>query len=233
MAEKIKELPFSEQPYEKCEEFGPEYLTDAELLAVILRSGSKEMNSLEMARQILKLSGTQGSIAGIESIDPCELKRIPGVGRVKVILLRCLAEYSKRLWKAKIKGKTRFTDPKECAAYFMEDLRHLEQEVVVAVILDSKGNYLGSRMLTVGLSDCSLISPKELYSYALKNNASQVIILHNHPGGDPTPSREDMESALKLIRAGNMLGVSFADSIIIGDGTYVSLRKLYNEKWKA
>lgn len=231
MADKVKELPKSEQPYEKCGEYGAEFLSDAELLSVILRNGSRKLNSLETAREILKLAGPEHSISGIENIDPVELRKIPGIGKVKVILLQCLTEYSKRLWKARIKGNTRFLEPKECASYFMEDLRHLKQEVVMAVLLDSRANYIGSKMITKGLSDCSLISPKELFSYALKNSASQVIILHNHPGGDPCPSPEDLITAKDLMEAGEMLGVSLADSIIIGDGTYVSLRQRYKAIW--
>ena len=232
MADKVKELPKSEQPYEKCEEYGPEFLSDAELLSVILRSGSREHNSMETAREILKLASPEHSISGIGDIDPGELRKIPGIGRVKVILLQCLTEYSKRLWKAKIKGNIRFYDPKECASYFMEDLRYLKQEVVMAVLLDSRANFTGSKMITKGLSDCSLISPKELFSYALKNNAAQVIILHNHPGGDPSPSREDLRTVKNLIEAGEIVGVSLADSIIIGDGTFVSLRKNYKSFWE-
>ncbi len=232
MTEKIKELPDSERPYERCEELGPESLSDAELLAVILRTGSREMSSLDIARDILKKAGNGESIAGIEHIGDDELLKIPGIGRVKLILLKCLTEYSKRLWKARIKGNIRFLEPKECASYFMEDLRYLKQEVVMAVLLDSRANFTGSKMITKGLSDCSLISPKELFSYALKNNAAQVIILHNHPGGDPSPSREDLRTVKNLIEAGEIVGVSLADSIIIGDGTFVSLRKNYKSFWE-
>ena len=231
MADKVKELPKSEQPYEKCEEYGPEFLSDAELLSVILRSGSREHNSMETAREILKLAGPEHSISGIGDIDPGELRKIPGIGRVKVILLQCLTEYSKRLWKARLKGNVCFDHPKKCARFFMEDMRHLSHEEVRAVLLDTKANLISSHVLTKGLADRSLLSPRELFSLALKKNASQVIVLHNHPSGDPSPSSEDIEMTKLLIIAGNIIGVKLTDSIIIGDGTYVSMRERYSSEW--
>ena len=231
LTDTVKELPKSEQPYMKCEEYGASVLSDAELLSVILRNGSKGMNSLETAMEILKIAGPEKSISGIENISREELLKIPGIGRVKLIMLNCLTEYSKRLWRARLKGNIRFHEPGECASYFMEDMRHLKQEEVLAVLLDHKGGYIGSKVVTTGLSDRSLISPKELYSYAIGNNASQVIVLHNHPSGDPSPSEEDIETAKRLIDAGRVLGIYFADSIVIGDGSYVSIHRLLNTEW--
>ncbi len=230
---RVKELPVSEQPYRKCEEYGASVLSDAELLSVILRNGSRGMNSLETAMEILKIAGPDKSISGIGNISPEELLKIPGIGRVKIILLECLTEYSKRLWKARLKGNIRFHEPGECASYFMEDMRHLRQEEVMAVLLDHKGGYIGSKVLTRGLSDRSLISPREIFSYAIGNNASQVIVLHNHPSGDPSPSAEDINTALKLLEAGKVLGIYFADSIVIGDGSYVSIHRILNKEWNS
>ncbi len=226
MTDTVKEMPENERPYEKCEEYGAEALSDAELLAVILRSGSRDMNSLDTAMEILKRSSPDKSVSGIENIPDSELLSIPGIGRVKLILLKCLAEYSKRLWKARLKNGIRFDDPKKCAGFFMEDMRHLDVEEVRAVLLDSKANYICSRVLTKGLCDRSLLSPRELFSYALKHNAAQVIVLHNHPSGDPTPSKEDIIITRQLMLAGKILGVKLADSIVIGDGCFVSLRML-------
>ncbi len=223
--ERLKSLPENEQPYVKCEKLGPKYLTDSELLSVILRSGSKKLNSLETAREILKITGPDQSISGIEHIGDSELLAIPGIGPVKVILLRCLTEYSKRLWNARIRCDVRLDHPRKIAAYFMEDMRHLTVEEVRVVLLDTRSNYLGSQILTRGLSDRSLVSPKELFSCALRRNASQVILIHNHPSGDPTPSRDDLLLTERLIEAGGLIGIPLSDSLIIGDGVYVSLRE--------
>ena len=230
--EKFKKLPRQERPYEKCEALGPQYLSDAELLAVILRNGTKDLNSLEIAREILKLCGPEQSISGIENIGDSELRSIPGIGRVKVILIRCLTEYSKRLWNARIRTDVRLDQPEKCAAFFMEDMRHLSVEEVRVVMLDTKSNFLGCQMLTRGLTDRSLISPKELFSCALRKNASQIIVIHNHPSGDPTPSRDDIALTKELLSAGRIIGMPLADSIIIGDGVYVSLREQKYLKWE-
>ena len=232
MRDRLKELPDNERPYERCEEYGAECLSDAELLAVILRNGSRDMNSLETAKEILKKAGPEGSVAGIESIADSDLLSIPGIGRVKLILIKCLTEYSKRLWKARLKGNVCFDHPKKCARFFMEDMRHLSHEEVRAVLLDTKANLISSHVLTKGLADRSLLSPRELFSLALKKNASQVIVLHNHPSGDPSPSAEDIEMTRLLIIAGSIIGIRLTDSIIIGDGTYVSMRERFGTEWK-
>lgn len=232
MTDKIKELPDSERPYERCEKLGPEYLSDAELLAVILRTGSREMSSLDTAREILKKTVNGESIAGIEHIGDEELLKIPGIGRVKLILLKCLTEFSKRLWKAKVRGNIRFSDPKSCAMYFMEDMRHLAHEEVRVLSLDSKSNYISSKVITVGLQDRSLLSPREVFSYALKQGAAQIIVMHNHPSGDPTPSGNDIEIARELIITGEIIGIRLADFIIIGDGVYLSFRQRFGAEWQ-
>ncbi len=232
MTDKVKELPEGERPYERCEELGAEALSDAELLAVILRSGTRDMNSLDMATEILRKSGPGMSLSGIENMADSDLLSIPGIGRVKLILIRCLTEYSKRLWKARLKSGINFNTPKKCASFFMEDMRHLRYEEVRVVLMDTKANYIHSHVLTKGLTDMSLLSPRELFSYALKNNASQVIVLHNHPSGDPTPSPDDIEVTRQLIVAGYLLNLKLADSIIIGDGVFVSLRERYGEIFK-
>jgi len=230
MTERIKELPDSERPYERCEVLGPESLSDAELLAVILRTGSREMSSLDTARTILKKCGNGESIAGIEHIGDDELLNIPGIGRVKLILLKCLTEYSRRLWKAKVRGNIRFSDPETCAMYFMEDMRHLSREEVRVVSLDNKSNYISSKVITAGLSDRSLLCPREVYSYGLKTGASQIIVMHNHPSGDPSPSRNDIDVAKSLVLSGEIIGIRLADFIIIGDGIYISFRKRYGSE---
>ncbi|MCR4589477.1 MAG: DNA repair protein RadC [Lachnospiraceae bacterium] len=231
MTDTLKELPESERPYEKCEEYGASFLSDAELLAVILRNGTRDMNSLDLAHEILKNAGPDMSLSGIENMADSELLSIPGIGRVKLIVIRCLTEFSKRLWKARVRNGLNFNNPKKCAAFFMEDMRHLSHEEVRAVLLDTKANYICSHVLTKGLSDRSLISPRELFSYALKHDASQVILLHNHPSGDPTPSREDLAVTRQMIVAGCMINVALADSIIIGDGIYVSMRELLKNEF--
>ena len=227
MTERVNELQESMCPYERSEEYGAEYLSDAELLAVLLRSGSKDMNSLETAKEILKRTGSDMSLSGIENLPDSELLSIPGIGRVKLIMLKCLGEYSKRLWKARVRKDTCFDHPKKCARFFMEDMRHLSYEEVRVVLMDTKANYICSRVLTKGLADRSLLRSRELFSYALKNNAAQVIVLHNHPSGDPMPSNEDILITKRLIDAGCIIGVRLADSIVIGDGTYFSFREKY------
>lgn len=222
----MKERPVSERPYEKCLSKGPQALTDAELLAVILRTGVRGSTSLELAYRILSLTNTSGSaLAGIHHLSGNQLMKIKGIGKVKAIQILAIAELSKRITSARARESLVFHQPETIAAYYMEQLRHKEQEVLICMMLDTKNQLLGERELFRGTVNASIISPREVFLDALRQQAVNIILIHNHPSGDPSPSREDVLITERIRQAGELLEIHLLDHIVIGDHQYVSFRE--------
>ncbi len=217
----MKTLSESERPYEKCERLGAGSLADAELLAVLLRTGSHGENVLELARRILYYSGEDG-ILGLHHFTIERLKRMKGIGRVKAVQIVCISELAKRLAKAEACEMLQFTCPSSIAKYYMEDMRHERQEVMKLLMLNSKSRLIGESDISKGTVNASLITPRELFIEALQKNAVSIIILHNHPSGDPTPSREDMLITERIRQAGGLIGIELLDHIVIGNNCYIS-----------
>lgn len=220
----IREMPRDERPYEKCSRLGAEHLSDVELLAVLLRTGTRGENALELAGRILYHAGGI-SILGIHQFNAERLKQIKGIGNVKAIQISCISELAKRLAKASYQDTVCFTDPKTIAQYYMEDLRHEKQEHMKLLMLNSKAKLLGETTISKGTVNASLVTPRELFIEALQKNAVSIIILHNHPSGDPSPSREDMLTTKRIQDAGALIGIELLDHIIIGNNCYISFRE--------
>ena len=220
----IREMPRDERPYEKCSRLGAEHLSDVELLAVLLRTGTRGENALELAGRILYHTGGIG-ILGIHQFNAERLKQIKGIGNVKAIQISCISELAKRLAKASYQDTVCFTDPKTIAQYYMEDLRHEKQEHMKLLMLNSKAKLLGETTISKGTVNASLVTPRELFIEALQKNAVSIIILHNHPSGDPSPSREDMLTTKRIQDAGALIGIELLDHIIIGNNCYISFRE--------
>lgn len=222
----IKEKPKAERPYEKCLRLGPESLSDSELLAVILRSGTAGLDCVEMASQILKLSSPPfEGLLGLYHLSLSQLMKVPGVGSVKGVQLLCIGELSVRMSSQQAKGRLVFDQPDTVADYYMERFRHEEREKLLCVMLDTKNQFIAEKILFSGTVNASLISARELYLEALRNGAVNILLLHNHPSGDPTPSRDDILVTQKLIQAGQLLDIRLLDHIIIGDCRHVSMRR--------
>lgn len=219
----VKELPIGERPYEKMEKYGASVLSDAELLAIIIRSGSKKERSTDLAQKVLKLN-TKG-LAGIHQLSLKELESVDGIGRVKAIQIKSIAELSTRISKMRAMEKLKISSPSSIADIYMEEMRHLQQEHLKIVLLDTKNNIISDHNLSVGTVNASLINPREVFIYALKNLAVHFIILHNHPSGDPTPSKEDILITQRILEASDIIGIKMLDHIIIGDGKYISLKE--------
>lgn len=222
----IMSIPETERPYEKCWMYGAQALSDAELLAVILRSGSREESSLELARRILYKTGEQG-LSGLYHLSVEDLMSLRGIGKVKAIQLKCLTEISGRLAKERTRSGVYFHGPSSIAEYYMEQMRRLEQEKVLLVFLDSKNGLTGQEFISAGTVNASMISPREVYRIALSRRAVGIVLLHNHPSGDPTPSNEDVSVTIRIRESGELVGIPLLDHIVIGDGTYVSIREAY------
>ena len=221
----MKTLPASERPYEKASEYGVESLSDAELLAVILRTGTKDKSARDLAEEILKLGNPSG-LPGLLHHSLADYKEIRGIGSVKAIQLSCIGELSKRIWKsAKVTSEFVCRNPVVIAEYFMEEMRHKEQEFLKMLILNTKNVLMKEIDISKGTVNASLATPREIYIEALKYRGACVILLHNHPSGDPTPSNDDCLFTSRVAEAGKLMGVPLLDHIIIGDNTYVSLKE--------
>ena len=223
---KMKELPNSSRPYERCMQEGAEHLTDAELLSIILRTGSKGESSLELAERILALNCPGEGILGLLHLSLPQLMSVKGIGKVKGIQLRCIGELSRRIWKKKQLERTiRFEEPEQVAAYYQEDLRHMEQEQFFLMMFNTRQMLIGERMMSKGTVNASLAGTREIFIEALRYQAVSLILVHNHPSGDPEPSKEDILLTERVRKAGELMGIRLLDHIVIGDSAYVSMKE--------
>lgn len=214
------------RPYEKFMRFGAEGLTESELLAVILRTGNRDEDAEKLAARILDMAsyGKHG-LAGLHQLSMEQLLQIKGIGRVKAIQIKCVMEFCTRVARAKAREGLSFTRSGSVAAYYMETLRHRNRECIFLLMLDAKGHLLKETELSRGTVKASLLSPREVFVEALKTEAVNLILLHNHPSGDPTPSREDMSITANIAKMGTMLDIPLIDHIIIGDNKYISFKE--------
>ncbi len=221
----MKNLPVSEQPYEKVLESGVSSLSDGELLAVILRSGSRGVPARALAEQILELGSPPG-LAGLLHHALPDYRSIRGIGNVKAIQLLCVGELSKRIWRSAAAGDAlAFHHPEEIAGYYMEEMRHMEQECLHLMILNTKNVLIRELEISRGTANASIATPRELFIEALRYRGTGIALVHNHPSGDASPSREDCLFTKRVAEAGNLMGIPLLDHVIIGDNSYVSLRE--------
>ena len=221
----IKEMYHEDRPYEKCERFGAENLTDAELLAVLLRTGTRGENSLELAHRLIQSDLSGKGILNIHRWTYEQLKRVRGIGRVKAVQILCLSELAKRMARAAAMDSLDFSSPETIARYYMEDMRHKKKEVLKLLLLNTRARLIGESDISVGTVNTALVSPRELFIEAFQRNAVAIILLHNHPSGDPTPSREDVRITRRIREAGVLIGIELLDHIIIGDNCFTSLKE--------
>lgn len=211
-------------PYEKCLRYGPQALADDELIAVILRSGTKNCSCLEAARRVLDRAGSMG-ILGLKHMGIGTLTEIEGIGNVKAIMLVCIGELSARIVRADRKSVVNFESSSQVAEYYMEDMRHLERERFMLIMLDNKCGLIHESVLSEGTVNYTCISARDIFRDALNHGAVYLIMLHNHPSGDPKPSEEDIKATAAVGNAGRMIGISLLDHIVIGDNRYFSFKE--------
>ncbi len=213
------------RPYEQVERYGAATLSDAQLLAVILRTGTNGTDSIELAKKVLASGATHEGLIGLYQMSIPELMQIKGIGRVKAIQISCICELSKRMAARKREKTIDFSSPKAVAYVYMEQMRHEERERVIIVMLDAKCQLIKDEVLTIGTVNCSLVTPREILIEALKYRAVSFIVLHNHPSGDPSPSQMDYRVTKRLKTAGELVGVRLTDHIVIGDASYYSFQE--------
>lgn len=218
----IKEWPADERPREKLLALGAEQLTDAELLALIIRtgdSGSKQ-SAVDLARGLLCRFGSlrQLSTAGI-----AELCQQPGIGPAKAAEVQALFQIARRFADSRLQPGQAYRSSRDAFAHFHERLCDYRKEVFLALLLDSKNRLIREVQISEGSLNSSIVHPREVFAPVLRESASAVLFIHNHPSGDPTPSREDVEITERLKHVGEIMGVRVLDHIIIGNGEYTSL----------
>lgn len=221
----MKEMPPAEKPYEKCLKYGAGSLSDTELLAVILRTGSRGVPVTELSRDLLSSLSPQKNLLGLFKAGIPDLMNINGIGKVKAVQIKCILELSGRIARLNAVQGVSLSNPKSIAAYYMESLRHLEQEEIHLMMFNTKNRLLGDAILTKGTVNASLISPREVFLKALEYHAVYLVLVHNHPSGDPAPSKEDLRITDRIKKSGEILGIELLDHVIIGDQNYVSLRE--------
>ncbi len=223
---KIKDMPNDDRPYERCQREGPERLSDVELLSIIIRTGSPKANSLDLASKILALNYPKDGILGLLHLSLPELTSIKGIGNVKGIQLLCVGELSRRIWKRKALGRPLiFRDPGSVAEYYQEDMRHQGQEQFHVMLFNTKQMLIQEIQISKGTVNASLATPREIFIEALRYQAVSLILVHNHPSGDPEPSREDVMLTQRVKEAGVLMDIRLQDHVIIGEHTYVSMKE--------
>lgn len=223
--EKMREIPESERPYEKVLRYGAGGLSDAELLAVILRTGSKKANSVETARQILKLHPVHKKLTALYHLTLQQLMSIEGIGEVKAIQVLCIAELSKRISRCRSEELLSLTSPQSIADYYMEELRHLEREELRAMFFDNQCRMICDVKLAEGTVNCAVSTPREICSTGLKCGACSMVLVHNHPSGNINPSKQDLLFTSQVASAAEMIGIPLSDHIIIGNQDYFSMKE--------
>jgi len=217
----IKELPEQERPRERLAQQGADRLSNAELLALILGSGNQGESAVHMAERLL---ATFGDLRGLLSCTVSELQTISGIGPARASQLVAIVELSARLAAAR-QQQTTIRQPGDVQALLMPRLQHKTQEEFVLLVLDTKNKVLAVEDVFRGSLNASIVHPREVFKKAISRSAAAIIVAHNHPSGDPTPSREDIEVTRRLVEAGKIIGIEVLDHVVFGDGKTVSMKE--------
>ncbi len=218
----IKELPQGERPRERLEHYGASALSSAELLAIILRVGNKDENVIRFAQRLLT---TYGGLVGLAQAPFSDLTAIKGLGPAKATQLKAAFELGRRLLVAAPHERPVVKSPADAANLLMLEMGLLEQEHLRAVILDSKNHVVKVHTVYIGSLNTAVVRVGELFREAIRLNAAAVIIAHNHPSGDPTPSPEDVHVTRQIVEAGKLLNIDVLDHLVICQARWVSLKE--------
>lgn len=218
---RIKDLPENERPREKLTKYGAEVLSNAELLAILIRTGTKNQSAIDIGYRLL---GNEDGIGFILDSRVEELTEVYGIGPAKAVQLKAAVELGKRLATQTYHKEVFIRCSKDAAAVVMEDMRYLKKEYMKAILLNIKCGLVSIEEISIGSINSSIVHPREVFAPAIKKSCASLILVHNHPSGDPTPSQEDLNVTRRLVEGGKILGIEVVDHIIIGDGKYVSLK---------
>ncbi|AKB81616.1 DNA repair protein RadC [Methanosarcina barkeri 3] len=217
---RIQDIPKEERPRERLIRNGPESLSNAELLGIILRTGSREENVVNLCSRIL----TEYSIKQLSLANVSRLMQVHGVGKAKAAQIAAVFELARRLETFVEEPKRKVCSPKDVYILMYPKMREQKKEKFITLCLDTKNQILKEEVISIGSLNASIVHPREVFKSALMESSASVIMVHNHPSGDPSPSREDIMVTEKMVEGGKLLGIDVLDHIIIGEGRYVSLK---------
>lgn len=217
----IKQLPTHERPRERLIQSGDEHLTDAELLGIIIRDGTLNYSAVDLAQKLLT---EYGDFRGLSMASIGELCEIKGIGPARAAQIKASLAIAKRFSTIPIKPSQQFKRSKDIFDHFHERLRGQKQEIFLSILLDSKNRIIKEQTVSSGSLTSSIVHPREVFKSAIKESAAAVIFVHNHPSGDPEPSKEDIFTTNRLLEAGNIVGIKVLDHIIVGNGNFVSFK---------
>ena len=221
---RMNQLPSGEKPREKLLRDGPEKLSTVEVLAVILGTGTRSKSVIDLAGEVLAMD--ERGLRYLAECSPEELMEVAGMGTAKVCVLMAALELGKRLSSLPAEDRVRIKCPGDIANLFLERLRYEKKEHFKCLLINSRGEILEENEISIGDLNSSTSHPREAFGAAVRRSAGSVAFVHNHPSGDPQPSEADIDSTRRLVEAGHLLGIPVIDHIIIGDGTYVSMKDL-------
>lgn len=217
---RIKDISKENRPRERFQKFGPNALSDAELLAIILQKGSKQENVIDMSNRLISKYG----IDKLSDLSLKELQEIKGIGPAKALQIKALFEFSKRHNLYKI-NENPIKSAKDVFEYASQRLLGKNKEYFMILLLDSKNRIIKDEIVSIGTLNASLIHPREVFKSAIKESANSIILVHNHPSGDPSPSKEDEEITKRIFDAGELLNIKVLDHVIIGNEKYHSFKE--------
>jgi DNA repair protein RadC len=218
----IRDFPQDERPRERFVQNGPESLSNHELIAILLRTGTKDESVLQLSNRLL--TNFEG-LRLLKSASLEEMTEIKGIGQAKAIQILAAVEIGRRIANLNYTDRYVIRSPEDGANYVMNDMRFLSQEHFVCLYLNTKNQVLHKQTIFIGSLNASIVHPREVFREALKRSAASIICLHNHPSGDPAPSREDIEVTKRLVECGKMIGIDVLDHLIIGENKFVSLKE--------
>ena len=218
----VKEWPSSEQPREKLVQLGPEHLSNTELLAILLRVGVAGQDVVSLSSELLvRFDG----VVGLARAPLTSLAEVKGIGSAKAVAIKAALELGRRLLLSEANERPQIRSPQDVASMLQLKMGLLEQEHLQVVLLNTKNFVLGTRTVYVGSLNASLIRVAEVFRDAVKENCAAIIVAHNHPSGDPTPSPEDVRVTRELVAAGKLLDIDVLDHLVIGHNRYISLKQ--------
>ncbi len=221
---KMKELPMSERPYEKLEMYGASALSNAELIAIIIKSGTKNESSVSIAQKILALGNQkENSLRFLQELSLEELKKIKGIGKVKAIQLKAIGELTKRIARPITTNQVQINSPKEVAELLINEMRYDKREIVKVILLNAKNKVIKIEDVCFGGTNSAILKPKDVLQEAIKLGVPKIILVHNHPSGDPTPSKSDFAFTERLLQASETMGIELLDHIVIGENRFESI----------
>ncbi|AEE91685.1 putative DNA repair protein [Tepidanaerobacter acetatoxydans Re1] len=221
----IKDLPIEERPRERLQKYGAQALSDAELLAVLIRTGTRSESALVLAQRILKGDIGKSGLAYVVDSSVEELSKIKGIGTAKAVQIKAAVELGRRIASYNQRKQVIIKSPLDVKDLLMEEMRFLEKEYFKTILLNVKNHVISIEDISIGSLNSSIVHPREVFKPAIRRSSASILLVHNHPSGDTTPSREDIEVTERLVEAGKILGINVLDHIIIGSDSIISLKE--------